>query len=73
MQAVLGLVFGPLAYWTGAKMGAAELPGGASSLLAIAAAWALAFPTVMLLAAAISPRPARLDFDHGRSVPQKGM
>ena len=28
LQMLLGLVFGPLAYWTGAKMGAAEMPDG---------------------------------------------
>jgi hypothetical protein len=56
-QALLGVVFGPLAYWTGAKMGAAELPDpSGSALVAIAVAWALAFPAIMMLAQSISPR-----------------
>jgi hypothetical protein len=56
LQMLLGLVFGPLAYWTGAKMGAATMPE-TNALLIIGLAWALAFPVIMMLAAAISPRP----------------
>ncbi|MCA3560704.1 MAG: DUF2878 domain-containing protein [Aestuariivirga sp.] len=56
LQALLGLVFGPLAYWTGAKMGAADMPPPVSLAL-IGLAWALAFPAIMGLAQAISPRP----------------
>ena len=60
LQMLLGLVFGPLAYWTGAKMGAAEMPT-AGSLVIIGLAWALAFRAIMLLADTISPRrPAAL-------------
>lgn len=54
LQMLLGLVCGPLAYWTGAKMGAAEMPGG-GTLLVIGLAWALAFRAIMLLADTISP------------------
>jgi hypothetical protein len=58
-QALLGALFGPLAYWTGAKMGAAQLPDPSGpALLAIAVAWALAFPAIMMMAQAISPRPS---------------
>lgn len=56
LQALLGLVFGPLAYWTGAKMGAAEMPPP-GSLVVIGLAWAMAFPAIMGLAAHLSPRP----------------
>ena len=55
LQMLLGLVFGPLAYWTGAKMGAAEMPG-AGALTIIGLAWALAMRAIMMLADAISPR-----------------
>lgn len=56
-QALLGAVFGPLAYWTGAKMGAAQLPDPSGpALAAIALAWALAFPVIMLLSQTITPR-----------------
>jgi hypothetical protein len=38
-------------------MGAAELPDpSGSALVAIAVAWALAFPAIMMLAQSISPR-----------------
>jgi len=57
LQMLLGLVFGPLAYWTGAKMGAAAMPTGAA-LFVIGLAWALAFPAIMRLADTISPRRA---------------
>lgn len=60
LQMLLGLVFGPIAYWTGARMGAATMPD-AGSLFIIGLAWALAFPAIMMLAEAISPRsPAGL-------------
>jgi len=55
LQMLLGLVFGPLAYWTGAKMGAADTPS-AGSMVIIGLAWALAFRAIMLLADTISPR-----------------
>jgi hypothetical protein len=58
VQMVFGAVFGPLAYWTGAKMGAATLgESAAASLFGIGLAWFLAFPALMLLADTISPRP----------------
>lgn len=57
LQVVFGLIFGPLAYWTGAKMGAASFPGSTGgSLFTIALVWALAFPTIMLLADRIAPQ-----------------
>lgn len=66
LQMLLGLLFGPLAYWTGAKMGAAVMPG-AGALVIIGLAWSLAFPAIMRLAEAISPQPALagVDLDHG--------
>ncbi|MCA3554069.1 DUF2878 domain-containing protein [Aestuariivirga sp.] len=74
LQALLGLAFGPLAYWTGARMGAAEMPPP-GSLALIGLAWALAFPAIMGLAQAISPRSSArgVDPDHasGDSLPGK--
>lgn len=56
IQMGLGLVFGPLAYWTGAQMGAAVVgTPEPQSLLAIGIGWALAFPVIMMLAQ-LSPR-----------------
>lgn len=73
LQMLLGLVFGPLAYWTGAKMGAADMPT-AGALFLIGLAWALAFPVIMMLAAAISPRTpaAQVDLDHGAGDTRQG-
>jgi len=74
LQMLLGLVFGPLAYWTGAKMGAAEMPG-AGSLVLIGLAWALAFRAIMALADALSPRrpaDAKVDLDHGAGDTPQG-
>lgn len=59
LQALFGFVFGPLAYWTGSKMGAASFPGSTgAALFVIALVWALAFPTIMLLAERIAPQAA---------------
>ena len=55
LQMLLGLLFGPLAYWTGAKMGAAGMPE-ASALVVIGLAWALAFRAIMLMAEVMSAR-----------------
>lgn len=72
LQMLLGLVFGPLAYWTGAKMGAAEMPSG-GALFVIGLAWALAFPAIMMMAATISPRPSnpQPDADQGARDPRR--
>ena len=61
LQAVLGLVSGPLTYWAGVKLGAATLPdpGAGGALFAIGVAWALALPAIFLMAEALSPAVAR--------------
>jgi hypothetical protein len=61
LQAVLGLVSGPLTYWAGVKLGAATLPdpGAGGALFAIGIAWALALPAIFLMAEALSPAGAR--------------
>lgn len=73
LQMLLGFVFGPLAYWTGAKMGAAMMPT-AGALFMIGLAWALAFRAIMLLADTISPRrvAAGIDLDHGAGDTREG-
>lgn len=49
LAAIFGGIGGPAAYWAGTRMGAASfnLPLS-SSLLVLAALWALIFPTIML-------------------------
>jgi hypothetical protein len=74
LQMLLGLVFGPLAYWTGAKMGAAQMPTPVA-LLVIGLAWALAFRAIMMLAETISPPPratSAIDLDHGAGDTRAG-
>jgi hypothetical protein len=74
LQMLLGLIFGPLAYWTGAKMGAAAMPT-VGALLIIGLAWALAFRAIMLLAETISPRRLSdtvIDLDHGAGDTHEG-
>jgi len=59
LQMALGAAGGPLAYWTGDRMGAAVLADPRpATLLLIGLGWALAFPAIMLLAETLSPRPA---------------
>lgn len=57
LQALLGLLSGPLTYWAGVKLGAATLPpdGAGGALFAIGLAWALALPAIFLVAEALSP------------------
>ena len=51
IAAALGAVFGPLAYYSGARLGAAVLhPPLAVSLLLIAAGWAIATPALVWVA-----------------------
>ena len=63
VAAALGAVFGPLAYYSGARMGAAEIhEPTALSLLLIAVTWAIATPGLLLVArrsATQSPRQSR--------------
>ncbi len=56
LQALLGLLSGPLTYWAGVKLGAATLPpdGAGGALFAIGLAWALALPAIFLVAEALS-------------------
>jgi hypothetical protein len=50
ISAVAGLVFGPITYYAGAKLGAADFDGSFYHFGALALAWALAMPTLIYLA-----------------------
>ena len=54
LAGVFGALAGPLAYYAGSGLGAAELPRGGLSLLALAIVWGAAVPFSM----ALSKRPA---------------
>jgi hypothetical protein len=49
LAAVLGAIAGPLAYYAAAGLGAAELPHGGLSLVALAIVWGVAVPFSMAL------------------------
>jgi len=55
---LLGFIFGPLTYYAGAKLGAAELETTHAHLFALAAAWAIALPLLMWAANQTSAHPA---------------
>ena len=48
--ALLGLVFGPLTYYAGAKLGAAALDASPTHMFLIALAWMLAMPLLVIAA-----------------------
>ena len=50
LAALLGAIAGPFAYWSGARLGAADLLEPKTTLLAIAGGWAMAMPLLMKLA-----------------------
>lgn len=55
LSAILGLAFGPLTYCAGAQLGAAALDPTPTHLLALALAWMLTLPLLVLAAQRISP------------------
>ncbi|GAB4556726.1 MAG: hypothetical protein Tsb0017_10830 [Geothermobacteraceae bacterium] len=58
LAALLGLLGGPLAYWSGVKLGAASFGGEIfPSILAIAFAWLLALPLLLWLRSRLAPTP----------------
>ena len=58
VAALLGLVGGPAAYYTGARLGAVELPQGWVSALNVGLAWALALPALLVARSALLRRCA---------------
>lgn len=47
LGAILGMIFGPLAYWGGSRLGAIVLGDGATSLVAIGVEWLIAMPLLL--------------------------
>ena len=50
LSALAGLVFGPLTYMAGAKLGAAAFDGSALHILTLAVTWMLALPAMVFIA-----------------------
>ena len=50
LAAILGAVFGPVSYWSGAGLGALEFLEPFAALVALAVAWAIFMPLLMILA-----------------------
>ena len=50
LSALVGLVFGPLTYMAGAKLGAAAFDGSALHILTLAVTWMLALPAMVFIA-----------------------
>lgn len=66
LAAALGALAGPLAYRTGAALGAVEIhAGGLGALAALALVWALATPAIAVLSRWVVAAPA----DGGETVP----
>jgi len=59
LAALFGAVGGPLAYYSGAKLGAMTTIPQVNSLLAIGAAWALAFPLLLKINEVVQKQFAR--------------
>lgn len=58
IAALLGAVGGPFSFWSGARLGATELPLGHWSILALSIEYAVLFPVLIELAASHAPAPA---------------
>ncbi len=56
-----GLLFGPLTYYAGAKLGAASFDASVTHVLALALAWMLALPVMVMVATRISANVAILE------------
>ena len=56
-HAFLGLVFGPVTYYAGAQMGAADLEASFSHVFSLAVVWMLAMPFMVLTAQQLSLTP----------------
>ncbi len=58
LAAVLGGIFGPFAYWAGARLSAIELTWQPVSLLWVMVVWVLALPLLTLIATRRNPDPS---------------
>lgn len=54
LSACLGLIFGPMTYYAGAKLGAADLDGSISHIVGLGVAWMLAMPFMVFSAQQLS-------------------
>ena len=54
LSGAAGLLFGPLTYYAGAKLGAASFDASVTHVLALALAWMLALPAMVMVATRIS-------------------
>ena len=70
LASVMGAVFGPLSYMAGERFGAIEFTDFSASIVALAAAWAIAMP--LLLAAAIRLDTAGVRTDDAQLAVQTG-
>jgi hypothetical protein len=61
LSAAAGLLFGPLTYYAGAKLGAASFDPSVTHVSALALAWMLALPAMVVVATRISANVAILD------------
>jgi hypothetical protein len=61
LSAAAGLLFGPLTYFAGAELGAASFEGSVMQVSALALAWMLALPAMVVVATRISANVAILD------------
>ena len=61
LSGAAGLLFGPLTYYAGAKLGAASFDASVTHVLALALAWMLALPVMVMVATRISANVAILD------------
>lgn len=50
LAAVLGVIFGPVSYWTGVALGALEFVEPRAAVIALGVAWGILMPLLMLLA-----------------------
>lgn len=60
LSAAAGLLFGPLTYYAGAKLGAASFGASVTNVSALAIAWMLALPAMVVVATRISANRAIL-------------
>ena len=72
LAAVLGAVFGPLAYWGGAQLGAVNLGESAYALLAVAVEWSIAMPVLLLVANRLERTNGSLFVDNRAHKLQQG-
>ncbi len=61
LSGAAGLLFGPLTYYAGTQLGAASFDASVTHVLALALAWMLALPAMVMVATRISANVAILD------------